>query len=361
MKRESDAPRPTRYLFRLRAGLTYGWGHLIRSLTLATHITSHEHGDQDAQPTILIAAEGDGAVRAALEKSAFSYVMLPDWESDISATHEVSLLNDYKPDISIFDMLSAPAEMIARHRDIGGSTVLFDDLSTVDAIADLTIWGQALDGKDEPGKTREGLLKGPAYFIVSDSVRRNARNPESNAKPASNILICAGGSVTAETFEQIAAIAEHLVELGFNAEVLIGFDHEASVGEIVRLERLGIICTRGTNDIGARMAKADIAIATSGFVKYELAAVGLPTLLVSIIDHQEVIGRDFARSGCAQYLGRLNALSAEEVAAAIADLASKPDMRVEMARCGRELVDGRGLERVHSALFNLTHAEQHSV
>lgn len=80
--------------------------------------------------------------------------------------------------------------------------------------------------------------------------------------------------------------------------------------------------------------------------------MGLPALVVEIADNQRPVAAGLSRYGSAHSLGWYTALSPEGIAAALTDLIHDPKRREAMARAGRELVDGRGGERVVRAMLN---------
>jgi UDP-2,4-diacetamido-2,4,6-trideoxy-beta-L-altropyranose hydrolase len=91
------------------------------------------------------------------------------------------------------------------------------------------------------------------------------------------------------------------------------------------------------------MLRADVAVSAGGQTLFELAATGTPTIAVITAENQARQAHDFADAGAA-ILG--------DIATAFARLQDRR-IREEMSRRGRALIDGRGAERVASAIVEL--------
>ena len=94
------------------------------------------------------------------------------------------------------------------------------------------------------------------------------------------------------------------------------------------------------------MAEADLAIAAGGLTAWELAFMGVPSLLLSLSDNQISNVEHLNATGVSRALGRSDTLTGVQMAAAIEALLNNPEARTEMSRRGRALVDGEGSLRV---------------
>ncbi len=94
------------------------------------------------------------------------------------------------------------------------------------------------------------------------------------------------------------------------------------------------------------MAWADVAISAGGSTCWEMARLGLPNLLLVLAENQQPIAAGLARAGASINLGWHADVSAPQIAAALTDLLTSAEKRVQMTRHGQALVDGRGAERV---------------
>lgn len=101
---------------------------------------------------------------------------------------------------------------------------------------------------------------------------------------------------------------------------------------------------------------ADLAVATTGLTKYELAWAGLASVQISIDRLQAALNASFAAEQTAIHLGAAEDVDAVAIAAAIADLTSDAAGRVIMSKRGQALVDGRGGDRAAKVIHDIINA-----
>ena len=105
------------------------------------------------------------------------------------------------------------------------------------------------------------------------------------------------------------------------------------------------------------MRWADLAIATSGLTKYELAATGTPAILISPDQIHTTANEPFAALGSAVDLGWIQRVTPSELASKVRSLLDDTEQRGAMACAGMRAVDGRGAARIAAALNDLAHAK----
>lgn len=99
-------------------------------------------------------------------------------------------------------------------------------------------------------------------------------------------------------------------------------------------------------DLSEWMAWADLCVTAAGSACWELAFMGLPSLAIVVAENQvrSVVAAE--RAGLLVNLGRQEGLDEARLADAIQGLAVDTAARERFSLRGRELVDGRGVERV---------------
>jgi spore coat polysaccharide biosynthesis predicted glycosyltransferase SpsG len=107
-------------------------------------------------------------------------------------------------------------------------------------------------------------------------------------------------------------------------------------------------------DLRAEMLWCDLAIATSGLTKYELAATGTPTVLLSHDAAHAKNNEAFAALGISLDLGEASRLSSSAISEAVSGLLQDSAGREEMSRRGRATVDGAGVERIIDVIEEMT-------
>ncbi len=174
------------------------------------------------------------------------------------------------------------------------------------------------------------------------------------------VLVTLGGSdpenVTGKVIEALCAV--DLAELEIAVVVGGGCPH----GDALQAQlqgRSGFRVLQNASDMPELMAWADIAISASGSTCWELAFMGLPSLLIVLAENQRGSAAGLAARGAAIDLGWHADLTPDAIARAMAQFAATPALRAEHSARMRRLVDGGGAARVIQAIqSNMTNTNQ---
>jgi UDP-2,4-diacetamido-2,4,6-trideoxy-beta-L-altropyranose hydrolase len=99
------------------------------------------------------------------------------------------------------------------------------------------------------------------------------------------------------------------------------------------------------NDMAALMAWADLAVSASGSTCWELAFMGLPSLILPLADNQVGIAEELDRKRAAIRLEVQELDSSPDMASRIGDVIRSCDTRSMITENEQKLVDGEGSER----------------
>lgn len=211
-----------------------------------------------------------------------------------------------------------------------------------------------------PGATS---LAGLDHVLLRDSVldRRTATRPE-REKP--RCLTVFGGTDPARAGEVVVPL---LLATGVPLEVIAVTPDPAAAGRLAGLrpgtgQTLDVVGP--VPDLPGVAVQTDLTITASGSSVWELLCLGVPTAVVCVADNQRGGYAATGRTGAALPLGELAALRTDpaERDAAVARLRGlllDAAERGRLAARGRELVDGRGRERVADALLRTLPAAPH--
>jgi len=334
-----------RIYVRTKGSLTYGWGHVKRALTLVENLAKDSRIGEFSLGIV-----GDSAVRRYVGDTSFG-----------SRAHffgsrleqEETYLRKYSPDLIIVDMLELTTKEVSCYASFGSRLVIFNDLGIQYCAGDLIVCPQLL--LDYPPLCKGTTARiGPKFFIVSSEIRERALRIRKINEKAKSILVVMGGCSTETTINIVTQILEKLKCIGQHIVFVLGHDSEITREQEIVLERLNVELIYGTNKIGRYMEQCDIALASAGYVKYELAALGTPAILLSVVDHQKKLGEVFAKySKCADYLGGLSEAIVLPTVAAIDSLIQNKERRIAMSKNGKELVDCKGVDRISRAVVDL--------
>ncbi|MCA8974163.1 MAG: hypothetical protein KDC98_05545, partial [Planctomycetes bacterium] len=217
-----------------------------------------------------------------------------------------------------------------------------------DFVLNGNLWADDVDRARFGGATP---LFGPEFALLRpdfDPVRRPAGAGEASEP---TVLVTLGGGQLGAVAVQLAAAIDAL-DRSLRILLLV-----AATGPVVeaaeRLQAHGrhrIEVHRATHDVGALLARAHLAVAAAGTTCFELAAMGVPGLLLVAADNQRRGAPVWAASGAFALLGDLDTTAPSIVADAVAALIAAPERRRTMAACGPRLVPGDGAARVAELL-----------
>src|SRR6266536_1421364 len=108
-------------------------------------------------------------------------------------------------------------------------------------------------------------------------------------------------------------------------------------------------------EVAARVVRCHFAITSGSGWSLELACVGVPQLLIVQSEAHWPTAQRLEEEGAATCLGWHETVSPQTIRQAVQGLITDPLERQAMSRCGRQLIDGRGPDRLVTALEVLLH------
>ena len=347
-----------RVLIRADASPAIGSGHIARCLTLARVL--RQQGSHVAFACRLLLGhrldtlQADGFETFALPDSYFGEdpqqaieSMLP-WQADIAALGQVL---DGHPafDWIIVDHYGLDHHWQTAARRWAPRIAAVDDLATRTYSVDLLL-NQNLSGTPEayasllaPGCR---TLFGPRFAMLRDEFCC----PAIEIKPqARRVLVNFGGFDAAmQTHHAMLALADfHELEVDFVA----GAGNPAwAQMQALAADRPHWRLHSFVSDFYRLMSQADLFIGAGGGTSWERAAMGLPTICIAVSNNQQANGEVMAAAGAHVFMGTREQVSVEQLRLAIGFVADNRSLRQSLAVRSRELVDGRGAQRVAAAL-----------
>lgn len=327
-----------RVLFCAAAGARRGYGHLVRSLSLARAL--------GVRPLVAIRGNED-ARDVALGLGA-----------EVVASNAARAIRALRPNVVIVDDPSSPhaQRRIDAARRGGALVVTIHDLGLGAAEGDVVIDGSlASPVSARPGRVS---LTGAQFAILGQqyartvkrraaSIRGGAANHRTGAPSnQKNVLIALGGGPHVKT---AAAIARAIVAADPTAQVRI------AAGFIRRPRTIGPRVTWVTprHGLAPELAGADVAVVGGGVSLYEACAMGVPSVALPVAIGQVPTVRAFAKRGAAIGLERVGfsgGAGIRDAAAQAVALLNSPHQREALARRSTRLIDGQGASRAAAAI-----------
>jgi UDP-2,4-diacetamido-2,4,6-trideoxy-beta-L-altropyranose hydrolase len=347
-----------RVLIRSDASPTIGSGHIARLLPLARAL--RKHGSHVA----FACRQLPGHRLDALADEGFQTFALPDrypdedphqaiesmlpWQADIDALAQ-ALEHQTAFDWIIVDHYGLDHHWQAAARRWAPRIAAVDDLATRTYDVDLLL-NQNLSGTPQayasllPADCQ--TLLGPRFAMLRDEFCCAAIEIKPQAK---RVLVNFGGFDAAlQTHHAMLALADlHELDVDFVAGAANpAWDRMAAMAADRPNWRLHSF----VSDFYRLMTDADLFVGAGGGTSWERAAMGLPTICIAVSNNQRPNGEAMALSGAHVYLGPREQVSVEQLRQAIGFVAGNQGLRQSMAGRSRQLVDGRGAQRVAAAL-----------
>lgn len=335
-----------RILFVTVADNQIGFGHLNRCLSIAAVAAT-----MGFTPQFVIF--GDAAAQISGMKFPFHTHPIADMscamreeQADAAVVDVIhpAFFRDGNTPIELFGAIRPLARVVAAIDSLGEDTLA---RQAREVPVDLLVVPYAIGESDRRrlSGAKWSTLAGPEYALLSPDYIDWPQHVQRVA--ADRVLVTCGGS---DPLGWTIAVLRGLEGITgrFFVRVIVGplfapgLRTEIEVLAAVSKHEVQIVDAPGS--LAAHMQWCDVAIAASGLTKYELAAAGTPSILFSIDTLHDTNNQAFAALNVAEDLGA--APSPERIADATRDLLAGRKRREKMAASGRNLVDGRGAERL---------------
>jgi UDP-2,4-diacetamido-2,4,6-trideoxy-beta-L-altropyranose hydrolase len=328
--------------FRADGGPQIGYGHLIRSAALAEQLLTAGHTVALSTTTPTTAAE---VFPAAVD--VFELPTRGDPDPFVTQIDTVS------PDIVFTDSYSVDTDYQRAIRERVPLAVLQDDARHA-VCADLFVNGNLYapdlqyEFLSEPPET----CLGTEYALLRREIREQAAiEPPWREQPEHAIIMMGGSDIGGLTPTVVRAFD------GFDLRVdaIVGpgcsDTQQQEVQTAATRSDADVRVRRDPDDLVDRLAEADFAVSTASSATYELLALGTPIVSIPVVDNQEPIAAALEYRDAAAILPR----GSEQTAFhdSITTYMEDAELRRTRRERGREMVDGRGTERIAEALTDI--------
>lgn len=312
-------------------GRDIGFGHITRCTSI--YQAFEEKG---FSPELIV--NGDQTVERLVQEKR---CRMMDWLTvraplcEMISTTDVVFVDSYLADCDLYEEISNRA----------GTAVYFDDTLRMEYPKGFVLNG-AICAEQMPYPKRNGVtyLLGARYAPLRKEfwevpVKVIRDDPDV-------IMVTFGGTdvhnLTPKVLKLLARICPTLLKKVVIAE---GFQNVAEI-ERLKDDQIELIHYPNAARMKKAMLESDVAISAGGQTLFELARVGVPTIVVTVADNQSGNVRGWEKLGFAEDAGRWdNETAVDKISQSIQRLMSK-NLRQERYTLGREAVDGAGSRRV---------------
>ena len=248
-------------IFRVEGYKELGLGHIYNCITLAFSMIEHD--------TLLVISEKSIEGIEKIRETNLPYKIIKN-DRDID-----KIIKDFKPDIWVNDCLNTTKEYTESLKSKIKRVVTIEDLGSGIEVADAVI--NAL----YDSVNNKHVYSGYKYVCLRDEFQ--AEQPVKFTEKVKNVLIMFGGTDPANLnkmlYNSILKFSEKYKDIKFNFITGIGYDNEKN--GVITLEDKNIYVYPNVPRVTKYMKHADLAITSQGRTIFELAAMGVPSIVLS--------------------------------------------------------------------------------
>lgn len=326
---------------RADGGPEIGYGHLVRTSALAREMLSLGHQVSYATTT-----------PGSVGEVCLDEVNVFELPSRSNPRPFVEWLDEVQPDVVFTDAYPVDTDYQRTVREHTPLVVLQDDARHVvcaDVFVNGNLYASAIDHEFDHPHPRTCL--GTEYVLLREEIRTRAKEEPPWRESAERALVSMGGS---DLIELTPTVLRAFDDVGLTVDVIVGpgFSErqEKEIRSTAEEVSADVRIRRNPDDLPERMFQADIAVTTASTTTYELLALGTPMICLPVADNQEPIATALCDRDLAEVLPP--EADADGFRRAIEKYVNDTRIRRERRERGRELVDGRGSERVAAEVLS---------
>jgi len=210
-----------------------------------------------------------------------------------------------------------------------------------------------LDGEPE-------LLLGPNFALLRREFVEYTKLQRNFPRVARSILISIGGGDARNITLQVLRALEEIDGRELNLTVVAGPSnpHRKSLHAAIAKSKHTATLITDARNMPQLMAAADLAITAGGGTCYELCLMQVAMLLIAVADNQQEPIRAYVSAMAAIDGGRYDTLDVNSLSALLRNIIDDQNLRVELARNARSMVDGNGARRIMERMFEVSRRKQ---
>lgn len=337
---------PASLLIRADASERIGTGHTMRCLALAQEF------QRTAARVLFVQAETTSGIQRRLRAEGFEIASLDSTPGSKEDAHETArLAREQNAAWIVADGYHFDAEYQQHLKEGEFRLLLIDDYGHAEHYWADYILNQNISADPKLYAGRQPytqLLLGTRYVLLRKEFEKWRDWKRTTPASARKVLITLGGSDPDNVTGKVIEAIQQLGNNGLDCVVVVGGSnpHLEKLKTEIRNSKSKIRLVLDAASMPELMAWADVAIAAGGTTSWELAFMGLPTILVVLAENQAASAQKLHEASAVLCLGSSAACRTAALAAAADGLVRNLERRRALSERGRVLVDGRGAERV---------------
>ena len=341
--------------FRVDASTEIGTGHVMRCLALAQACI-----DAGGKAIFAMATQApELEIRLKSEGIEIVYLSVHRGSTE-DAKKTATLARQFDVSWVVVDGYNFGAEYQKVIKNFGLDFLFIDDYGHADYYYADIVLNQNIYAHEELYSNKESytqLLLGTSYTLLRREFWQWQGWKRKIPSVANKILVTLGGADSDNvTLKVIQGL--QLIEIE-NLEVIVVVGGSNPHYELLQtaIEQSSFVIHLKTNvtNMPELMAWADVAIAAGGSTSWELAFMGLPSLVLILADNQRETAQKLGEMEVAINLGWHENVSFKKISVEAIGLLELSEVRSKMTKLAKKLVDGQGSHKV------LLHVEEKQI
>lgn len=353
-----------RVCIRVDAYPEIGYGHLKRCLIIADNI--RQRGEN-----VFFVLAGDSAAAEEIQKEGFDLHQISVGISFSEQANAIDVCDFENVSITILDLSHSIAikesQGLALYlKEISNKsfTVLIDSFGVqslrenVPALICNILVSPYVGEQKSKQDIKYTELLGVDYFVLDTPYINSSK--KKIREFANRVLITCGGSDPTSVSFKILNALNTSTKRTLDVKVVVGSGFSSELNQsLLKLSDTSphnVSLIKNPNNLSAEMAWCDIAISTSGLTKYELAATGTPTILMSIDQSHDDVNQYFTISKTALDLGIADDISDTTLIDSMWVLLENDKERSRQSLAGQNLINGNGTQKLVNEILKYKNA-----
>lgn len=317
------------------AGPDYGYGHLMRTLTLANNL--------DVSVRYLMRRGHDSEPARELGYSVTLF------DGDITQGIGEHVRPEDGP--VVLDSYSVTEGTLEELHAQGYAVMLFDDGKRLKNYAAAMVVDSAPNAGE---KAYQGLPEtkwclGTEYYPLRDGFTKN--DSQDVGADVSKVLVCFGGSDPDDVSSVVADYLKSYKDF-FEITLVLGPGYDGAIRAGSPFHGAYDV-VRSPDDLPQRMANADIIVGAAGGMAMEAASLGVPGIVFMLSADQEGVAQGLEQAGAMISLGWHADVTEHRFRESFEELLNHVEKRQSLSENALRLVDGKGAERLARELMDV--------
>ena len=337
-------------LIRADSSVEVGTGHVMRCLALA------QAWQDDGGKAVFAMASATPAIRARLAAEQCQVVSISaEGGSGDDAKQTIDLARQVRTEWIVLDGYQFTADYPLQINNAGFKLLFLDDIGLSRHYSADLILNQNIHANEDLYRNREGhtrCLLGSRFVLLRREFLRRPQAVRPTSEVGRRVLVMVGGTdpqnVSQKVVNAVLGMSEDSLELVVVAGG--GNPHVDGLEQITSHRNCKLRIAKDPDALPELMLWADVAISAAGSTVWEMCWLGLPAILITLASNQEPGAAELARQGIAHCLGNHEHFNETQLKRELGALLHSAERRERMSRLGQELIDGKGCQRVLTAM-----------